>query len=60
MAALSRGTKIVIEEAMNNKKAVGMRSAVMRLESLMKANVSIYSNSETGTNVKIQIPKAGE
>jgi LytS/YehU family sensor histidine kinase len=49
-----------IEEAMNNKKAVGMRSAVMRLESLMKANVSIYSNSETGTNVKIQIPKAGE
>ena len=49
-----------IEEAMNNKKAVGMRSAVMRLESLMKANISIYSNSETGTNVKIQIPKAGE
>lgn len=49
-----------LEEAMQNKKAVGMRSAIIRLETLMKANVSIYSNSETGTNVKIQIPKAGE
>lgn len=46
-----------LEESMKNKKAVGMRSAVVRLETVMKANVSIYSNSETGTNVKIQIPK---
>ena len=47
-----------LEDFMQNKKAVGMRSAVMRLESLMKAKVTIHSNSDTGTCVQIVIPES--
>ena len=47
-----------LEEFMQNKKAVGMRSAVIRLETLMNANVSIHSNVDTGTCVQIVIPES--
>lgn len=45
-----------LEQAMQSKKAMGLRSAVLRLENEMNATVSIESSSDIGTRVKIIIP----
>ena len=48
-----------ITAVMENKKSVGLRSAVMRLENKMKAKVSIRSRANgKGTHIHIEIPTA--
>lgn len=47
-----------LQETLENKKAVGMRSAILRLESEMNATVTIRSNAESGTQVRIYIPES--
>lgn len=46
-----------LEQLLENKKSVGMRSAILRLENEMNATVSIQSDAENGTRVRIRIPK---